>query len=132
ALRGDPSDNIPGVKGIGEKTAGELIKGFTSLDKLYEAIASDKIGNKIKPRDLELLKAQEKEARMSYKLAVIDCNAPIEVDVPSYELDAPHLQQVVKLFQELEFRSLLGKLPKAENRRIGESEVGGVDVVEDT
>lgn len=111
-LKGDPSDNIPGVKGIGEKGAIELIKQFKSLDGLYAVIHADKIGNKIKPRVLQLLKDQEKEARMSYQLSQIDCNVPLEINISAYNLDAVHLQQVVKLFQELEFRSLLNKLPK--------------------
>src|SRR4029077_11141151 len=74
ALRGDPSDNIAGVKGIGEKGASELIKEFKSLDGLYQAIHAGKTGDKIRPRILELLKDQEKEARMSYELSVIDCS----------------------------------------------------------
>ncbi len=116
ALRGDPSDNIPGVKGIGEKTASELVKDFKSLDGLYEAITAEKTGAKIKPRVLELLKAQEKEARMSFELSTIDCSVPVEINVPKYDLDAPHLQTTVKLFQELEFRSLLSKLPKGQGQ----------------
>src|SRR6185369_10743991 len=97
ALRGDPSDNIPGVKGIGEKTAAELIKDFKSLDELYKAIKADKTGTKIKPRILQLLKDQEKEARMSYELSTIDCNVPAETNVPKYDFDAAHLQSTVKL-----------------------------------
>src|SRR4029078_5001860 len=112
AIKGDPSDNIPGVKGIGEKGAIELIKEFKSLDNLYKAIHAGKTGNKIKPRLLELLKAEEENARMSYELSTIDCNVPVEIEVLNYELDAPHLQETVKLFQELEFRSLLNKLPR--------------------
>jgi DNA polymerase-1 len=114
ALRGDPSDNIPGVKGIGEKTAGELIKEFKSLDALYEAVGKEATGNRIKPRILELLKTQEKEAWMSYKLSVIDCNVSLNIDIPKYDFDAAHLQGTVKLFQELEFRTLVSKLPKSQ------------------
>lgn len=117
ALRGDPSDNIPGVKGIGEKTASELIKEFKSLDRLYKAIREQgKEISKIKPRILELLKDQEKEARMSYELSQIVCDVPgIKIDsIHPYVLDGNHLQQTVKMFQELEFKSLLAKLPKSE------------------
>ncbi len=52
---------------------------------------------------------------MSYQLSVIDCNVALDIDIPKYDLDAAHLQVVVKLFQELEFRSLLNKLPKNGN-----------------
>lgn len=116
ALRGDPSDNIPGVKGIGEKGASDLIKEFKSFEGLYEAIGKEATGKRIKPRILELLKAQEKEALMSYQLSQIDCNVPLEINVGVYNLDAAHLQATVKLFQELEFRSLLAKLPKQDLR----------------
>jgi len=121
ALRGDPSDNIPGVKGIGEKGASELIKDFKSLDELYKAIHAGKTGDKIRPRVLELLKAQEKEARMSYELSVIDCNVPLEIKVETYNLDSVHLQQTVKLFQALEFRSLINKLPKTDNPSVSDA-----------
>jgi DNA polymerase I len=115
ALRGDPSDNIPGVKGIGEKTASELIQEFKSFDGLYTAIKEEKTGDKIKPRILELLKSQEKEALMSYQLSQIDCNVPLEINISKYDFDGAHLQGTVKLFQELEFRTLVSKLPKTDN-----------------
>lgn len=113
ALRGDPSDNIKGVKGIGEKTASELIQKFGSLKELYKAIKSDKnIGEKIKARPLKLLEEGEADAELSYKLSKIITDVPIEIDVPAYEFTSKNLDGVMKLFQELEFRSLLEKLPK--------------------
>lgn len=124
ALRGDPSDNIPGVKGIGEKTAGELIKEFKSLDELYSAVKNQKTGRKIKPRILQLLLEQEGQARMSYKLSVIDCRVPVAIEVPKYNFGAAHLQAAVKLFQELEFRSLISKLPREEGLGAGGAEPG--------
>ena len=117
ALRGDPSDNIPGVKGIGEKTASDLIRDFKSLAGLYKAVRSESTGNKIKPRILELLRKQERKARMSYELSTIDCKVPVHIEVPVYKLDQAHLQATVKLFQELEFRSLVNKLPKNLDRK---------------
>jgi DNA polymerase-1 len=110
-LRGDASDNIPGVKGIGEKGASDLIRQFGSIENLYKEIREKRIGNRIKPRILNLLLEQEKEARMSYELSVIDKNVPIDISVPKYEFTEKHKQAVFKLFQELEFRSLLSKLP---------------------
>jgi DNA polymerase-1 len=126
ALRGDPSDNIPGVKGIGEKTASDLIKEFKSLDDLYKTVNSGKAEGKMKPRVLELLKAQEKEARMSYQLSVIDCKVPVKISLPLYNFDAAHIRETVKLFQDLEFKSLVTKLPQPLNA--GEVSTAGKDV----
>lgn len=141
ALRGDPSDNIPGVKGIGEKGASELIKQFGSIDNLYKTLHSEikeagleipndkyQIPNKfqisnIKSRTINLLLDQEEQARMSYDLSVIVCNVPLEINIPQYNLAGSNLQQTVKLFQELEFRSLIGKLPKTEVVTSGELQV---------
>lgn len=113
ALRGDPSDNIKGVKGIGEKGATELIKNFGSIDELYKAIREKrKEISKIKPRTLELLIAGEKDARQSYELSTIITNAPFHIDVPAYEFTQKDLTATIKIFQDLEFRSLVEKLPK--------------------
>jgi DNA polymerase-1 len=129
ALRGDPSDNIPGVKGIGEKGAGELVKEFKTIDNLYKTIHREikELGieitnpklqipnkyqiSKIKNRILNLLVNQEEQVRMSYELSQIDCNVPVKIEIEKYSLDGVHLQNTVKLFQELEFRSLINKLP---------------------
>ncbi len=111
ALRGDPSDNIKGVAGIGEKTASELIKKFGSIKDLYKAIKAGKAGE-IKPRVLQLLIDGEKEAELSYKLSKIVLDVPIKIEIPSYEFTGKHLSQVMKLFRELEFKSLIDKLPK--------------------
>lgn len=112
ALRGDPSDNIKGVPGIGEKTATELIKEFGSVKKLYEAIESGKADKKIKPRVLNILKEGHKDAELSYKLSTIVRNVPIHIEIPKYEFGSKHLAKIMDLFQELGFRSLLDKLPK--------------------
>jgi DNA polymerase-1 len=69
ALRGDPSDNIKGVAGIGEKGAADLIRNFKSLEGLYEAIHENKTLDKIKPKTLQLLKDQEDQAKLSYELS---------------------------------------------------------------
>jgi DNA polymerase-1 len=115
ALRGDPSDNIPGVKGIGEKTAGDLIKKFGSFENLYKQIKYPNVERlNLKPRILKLLLDQEEQAIMSHQLSKIDCAVPMEYHAPQYDLDAGHLQTTVKLFQELEFRSLINKLPSGQ------------------
>ena len=114
ALRGDPSDNIPGVRGIGEKTAVELLQKFLTLDKVYEA-AKRKDGS-IKERTTELLITSETEAFLSRELATINCQAPIELLLDKARFSAFDLDKVLKLFSEFEFRSLLGKLKDVSDR----------------
>jgi DNA polymerase-1 len=112
ALRGDPSDNIKGVAGIGEKGAIALIQEFGSIENLYKQIKAGKTGDKIKPRILQLLIDQEESARFSYELSTIIRDVPIETDIPPYVFDQQHLKLAQPLFQELEFNSLMAKLPK--------------------
>jgi DNA polymerase I len=129
ALRGDPSDNIPGVKGIGEKGAGDLIKQFGSIEELYKKlhIEAEKFDAKFpisnfqfpnnfqflnfKSRILNLLLSQEEQAKMSYDLSRIRLDVPLEINISKYDFDQSHQQEIFKLFAELEFRSLLAKLP---------------------
>jgi len=122
ALRGDPSDNIPGVKGIGEKTASGLLQEFGTLESIYAYLEKTDPppnlphkGGGIKPRIAELLTTHKKEAEMSKKLATIVCDVPVKLDLDHAKLSEYDEQKVVKLFQELEFKSLLGKIPKAIN-----------------
>ncbi len=112
ALRGDPSDNIKGVKGIGDKGATQLIQDFGSVDNLYKQIKAGKTGDKIKPRILQLLIDDEEAARQSYTLSKIICDVPLDIDIKPYVFDKTHLTHVLKIFQELEFKSLIDKLPK--------------------
>jgi DNA polymerase-1 len=108
ALRGDVSDNIPGVKGIGEKTASDLLVEFKDLDGVYQA--AEKNSPKIKPRILELLKANKANAYMSQELATINLQAPIKFSLDDAEFSSFKLESVINLFSELEFRSLLNKV----------------------
>lgn len=114
ALRGDPSDNIPGVRGIGEKTAVELLQKFSTLEKTYQA-AKRKDGS-IKERTVELLIASEAEAFLSRELATINRQAPIELLLEKARFFAFDLNKVLTLFSNLEFRSLLGKLKDVSDR----------------
>lgn len=112
ALRGDPSDNIPGVKGIGEKGAADLIKQFGDFESLYKEIKSKKLEDlNLKPRIFNLLLEQEAQARQSYQLSEIVRDVPLKTEVPAYDFDQAHQKQVFELFKELQFRSLLNKLP---------------------
>jgi len=108
SLKGDTSDNIPGVIGIGEKTALDLIQKFQSLDGVYKNLDSDEI----KPTVREKLIAGRDSAFMSKELAKIWTDAPVELDLQAADvrnLDAIELREELK---KLEFTSLLRRLPK--------------------
>ncbi len=113
-LRGDPSDNIPGIRGIGEKTATELITRFGSIDELYATLHThpEKLTEAgIKPRIIGLLIEGEDEARFSRELATIRCDVPITIPT----LDTPwretaNLPKALTMFTELGFRTLATRL----------------------
>jgi len=109
ALRGDPSDNVPGVPSIGEKTASTLIKEFGTLDNLYKKI---KDGEKIKvsPRILEKLKNYEDQAYFSRHLVTIQKDIKIKFDLEKAKLNPPPKDKLVSLLSELGFRSLISKI----------------------
>ncbi len=102
-LSGDPSDNIIGVKGIGEKTATELITKFGTLENIYKNL------NKVeKERVRKLLEDNEEEAMFSKTLATIRRDAPIDFKLPpKWEMDK---EKVIKAFGELGFKSLINRL----------------------
>jgi len=100
ALAGDATDNIPGVRGIGEKTAIELIKEFGSLDNIYKNL--DKI--KSEPRR-KMLSEQEDSARISKELATVDLNVPIEIDIADMRVKGPDSEKLLTIFKELEFKN---------------------------
>ncbi|HEY0948419.1 MAG TPA: DNA polymerase [Candidatus Paceibacterota bacterium] len=109
-LRGDPSDNIKGVPGIGEKTGTELIQKFGSVEDIYDAIAKDEsavLAAGIRPRILNLLKEHEEDARFSKSLATIREDAPISFSFPKkFWKDCIDQAKLLALFDELGFRSL--------------------------
>jgi DNA polymerase-1 len=107
ALKGDPSDNIPGVPGIGEKTAVKLINQFGSVDGIYQQIEEVE-----PPRIREALKANEQQARQSKRLATIVSDIDITLDLAKCHVSDYDREKVTKLFRELEFSSLLPKLPE--------------------
>lgn len=109
-LRGDPSDNIPGIPGIGEKTAAEIIQKFGTIESLYKTLKKDpealtKAG--IKPRMVELLKSGKEEAEFSKMLATIRRDAPIDFVLPARPWrEEVSIKDLQDLFERLEFRSL--------------------------
>ncbi len=132
-LRGDPSDNIVGIKGIGEKTAEELILNFGSIEDIYKKIKSKggeeaflKAG--IKKRIIELLKEGEEEALFSKMLATIRRDAPIHFVVPEKSFgDSIDMKKVEDLFLEFEFRSLANKFREVLSIDIPVQEVDNED-----
>lgn len=114
ALRGDPSDNIPGVKGIGEKTGTELIKEFGTIEQLYARLAKgtqelEKRG--VKARTIQLLLEGKANAAFSKELATIHADAPIDFSLPERQWHmSEHAATINTLLDELEFRSLKERL----------------------
>jgi DNA polymerase-1 len=120
ALRGDPSDNIPGVKGIGEKTAVELLTDFKTLDGVYKNIKSDKIKERIRG----LLEEHKEEAYLSRELATIACSAPIDFDLEKARFGNYKLDDVVAVFSRFEFKSLLSRLQIMDNSAGNKEKIG--------
>lgn len=103
-LMGDASDNIPGVKGVGEKTAIALIKEYGTIKNLY-----DNIEQISKPKLKENLITYKQDALLSRTLATIDINTPVNVDFHNLNRKSINEELTMKLFTELEFKSLLKK-----------------------
>jgi DNA polymerase-1 len=109
-LRGDPSDNIPGIKGVGEKTATELLIHFKTVEGIYKALKKDEellraIG--IKERMIALLRDNEEEALFSKMLATIRRDAPITFTLPEHSWrETLDVERILTLFAELGFRAL--------------------------
>lgn len=111
ALMGDTSDNIPGVKGIGPKTAIALIKQFGSLDALYQALEDGTALAGLRSAMVDKLLAEKAQAYMSQGLARIDCSVPLEFVLHDCTVNGYDKGKVVELFSQLEFRSLVPLLP---------------------
>ena len=104
-LMGDKSDNIPGVPGVGEKTALKLLHEYGNIEGVYENL--DKIsGKKLK----ENLENNKEEAFLSKKLATINCDVPLEFNLENMDFKDYNLNDVEKIFIDLEFKSLIGKI----------------------
>jgi len=105
-LSGDASDNIAGVKGIGPKTAIQLLQAFGTVEGIYKHL-----GEVSNPRVMKLLAEGQESAVISKKMATIVVDVPIELDLPKCAVADYDKEKVVELFEELEFRSLIKKLP---------------------
>ncbi|HHY32608.1 MAG TPA: DNA polymerase I [Firmicutes bacterium] len=104
-LAGDASDNIPGVPGIGEKTAVKLIQTFGGVEEVLRNVDS------VEPaRARELIRNHAEQAQLSKRLAIIDRDVPIDFDLDACRLEEPDYARLADLFRRLEFRSLLRRL----------------------
>ena len=110
ALMGDPSDNIPGVKGVGEKTALKLLQQYKTLDGVYEHI------DEIKGKLHEKLVTDKDHAYMSYEIATIVRDVPMEISIPDIKYRGNDVEKLNDIYEELEFYSLLKKIHLQRNK----------------
>lgn len=123
-LKGDPSDNIPGVPGVGDKTAAALILKYGSIEGVYEEIekrqkevVEKKKGKKPAQREVLSEKLIEKmiefkdQAFLSKKLSIIRRDAPIDFDIEKSRVGQYDKENILKMFKEMEFHSLVNRLP---------------------
>lgn len=106
ALQGDSSDNIPGVPGIGPKTATQLLQEFFTLEGIYENLEN------IKPAWRKKLEDGKDLAFMSKKIAEIFLDAPVELNFEDADIHNFNYEEVLKMLRKLEFNSLVRKIPK--------------------
>jgi DNA polymerase-1 len=125
ALRGDSSDNIPGVPGIGEKTAVDLIKEFGSLENILNNT------EKISKKSLrEMIREYEDQIKMSKMLATIIREVPIKYDFDSFRVKSPNYEELWKIFKKLEFKNLLKKIAPQINHEKGKLKFNLIDTKE--
>ncbi|MDI3507994.1 MAG: polymerase [Clostridiales bacterium] len=122
-LMGDASDNIPGVPGIGEKTALRLIKQFGSLECVLEHI-DEVSGDKLK----KLLTEYREQAIMSKQLGSIQCCVPIDDDLDKCRCKGPDAVKLKEIYQRLDFKSLLSKIPQNNDEEFAGKDPIGSDV----
>lgn len=109
AIAGDPSDNIPGIKGIGKKTATELLEKYGDLDTIYHNLKD------IKTRQANLLREGVEQAEMSRKLAKIEQEVDLTVHLEDCLLRDFDKKKVLELFKEFSFKSLIARLDEIES-----------------
>lgn len=111
-LVGDTSDNIPGVKGVGEKTAKKLLAEFGGdIESIFAHLDT------LAPKEQRLLRGKEEEARQSKYLATIVCEVPVNLDLAACRVGQIQQERIIELFRELEFRSLVDKIPGMSSTR---------------
>lgn len=115
-LMGDTSDNIPGIKGIGQKTAVKLLSKYPTVEEIYQQVDLIESGQAkqdevIKGSIFKKLVNGREQALMSKQLATIDCQVPLQINLEQCQIESYDKTQAVTLFKELGFRSLVHELP---------------------
>lgn len=113
ALTGDPSDNIPGVEGIGKKTAAEIIQKYSSIKNLYEELSTDTAV--LKPKVKEMLKQNKESALMSRELSQMKKDVDIDFKIEDCEFGDFDQNQVEQIFKKLDFNSLINRIQSLKN-----------------
>ncbi|MCU4174151.1 DNA polymerase I [Carboxylicivirga sp. N1Y90] len=106
ALWGDSADNIPGCPGVGEKRAKDMINAYGSIDGIYEHV------EELKGKQKENMINFEEQVRLSYHLATIRLDVPVELNEKELKREKPNMDAVNKLFEELEFKNLISRVNK--------------------
>ncbi len=123
ALRGDPSDNIPGVPGVGEKTAVELLQKYETLEGVFEHL------NELTPRQQKLLRGQKEQAELSQMLATITSDAPVELDLEAARVGDFRSEKAIAALKKLQFRSLVKEIENGEGLKDEREDSGQLELI---
>ena len=123
ALRGDPSDNLPGVPGVGEKTAAKLVNTYGDLDGIFAHVDEQT------PKLRQNLTENEAQARLNAEVMVLLRDIPLDVDLDELTMETFDTEEVRQLFDFLEFRTLFDRLAEAFDNDLGPA-LGGAEVLE--
>lgn len=126
-LRGDPSDNIPGVRGVGDKTAAQLLLQFGSMEGLYKALKKDELKD-VRPAALTALTKHKEDAFMSRDLARIDLDVPIEMPIEDLVWDITKVKEANEYLSRMGFRSLQSRFADLKGEKAEEVSPG--DLIE--
>ena len=132
ALQGDTSDNIPGVPGIGPKTAISLIKKYHSVKELYEKIEKGK--DDLKGKQKENIISNKEKAELSRTLGEIDTKVPLDISLENLKVEEWDKQKVLELFEKLSFQRYIDKfsLRTIESEKKSQQENQKIDIIETT
>jgi len=119
---GDSSDNIPGIKGVGEKTALELLKQYSTLEGIYSNL------NKVKNRYRKLFEEGAEQAAFSRDLATIKKDIPLYTNLEDCLMKDFRRQDVIDVFKKFEFRSLMNKIPKSVDDELEDKQEPGLQM----